>query len=81
MNLLPKPLTAFEKPGQRPDLTESAKAHHETARVKKIDALLLERAELPVGFRPPRKTIVASPPDLKGEGASARRWRSWVTRR
>ena len=68
VNLLPKPLTAFEKPGQRPDLTESAKAHHETARVKKIDALLLERAELPVGFRPPRKTIVASPPDLKGEG-------------
>ena len=52
INLLERDLDSFKRPGLSSELVASAHAHHLETRAKKLDALLAERATLPVGFRP-----------------------------
>ena len=68
-NLLEKPLSAFAKPGMRPELVKTAHEHHLKTRAAKIDALLEDRAKLPANFKPPEPKKF-EPPEAK-PGASA----------
>ena len=67
INLLERDLDSFKRPGLSSALVASAHAHHLETRAKKLDALLAERATLPVGFRPPAKNVIQNPPVIKGE--------------
>lgn len=68
--LLEKPLDAFKQKGLADDLVKMAHARHLKTRAAKIDALLKDRAKLPIGFKPKQKKdfALATKPK-KGETA------------
>jgi hypothetical protein len=68
--LLERPLESFKQKGLTDDLVKMAHTTHLKTRAAKIDALLKDRAKLPIGFKPDKKKdfAVATKPK-KGESA------------